>query len=78
MNITEKTTNDKTVIKINNKIICYYYTNKNDTYDFFVGKPSDSMVIGCDGLTREQLKVKIESTINSYCSLCNMLASVNH
>lgn len=75
MNITRQEKKDRiTVIKVNNKIVMYYYKRLNcDLFDLFIGKPSDSMVYGHTDLTEEKREEIINKVLSNYINLAKSL-----
>ena len=66
MKITETKKDNKTIIRINGKIQCFYKKMGDDSYNFYLGKPSDRMNFTLIGITENELKREIQATIDTY------------
>ena len=56
---------NRSIIRINKRIVAYY-ESFSSFYNFYLGKPSDRIVYGKNGLNEDQLKEEIKNLEKHY------------
>ena len=66
MKVTTQNRYNQTLVKINGKTRCYYDKITDDSYNFYLGKPSDKTVFGKNALTLSELEEEVNKVIDQY------------
>ena len=66
MEVTTQNRYNQTLVKINGKTRCYYDKITDDSYNFYLGKPSDKTVFGKNALTLSELEEEVNKVIDQY------------
>ena len=66
MKVTTQNRYNQTLVKINGKTRCYYEKITDDSYNFYLGKPSDKIVFGKNALNLSELEEEVNKVTDQY------------